>query len=263
MLKILGYLALLSQLFISCNKSKKEEFLESTKPPYCVDHSELPQCARDLASEQTACETKQGAKWDETHRLCQTPFSDADCQKISSDLVWDGQSCVSNQKPKNFYRYCVDPNMSDSIKNSIKVLSEVFKGSSCQAVHTQLSELSSMTYNGKDLEDISVFQGFTQLKELNLWNNKIKSLTPIFYLQNLEILNLGHNVIVDINPLSKNISLKKLYLFENQIINIAPLKELSQLILLDVRSNKISDFTPISSARLSEGFFKSFNPGSP
>ena len=67
---------------------------------------------------------------------------------------------------------------------------------------------------------------FKNLKELNLVNNKIKSLDPLnnMLLPHLEIINFGDNQIKEINPLANLLSknLSEIYLQNNKIQDLGP-----------------------------------------
>ena len=83
-----------------------------------------------------------------------------------------------------------------------------------------ISSLTSLNINGKNINDISILSKFPTLENISLINNKIKDLNVFKNLKNLKKLNLKDNEIAEFNqiePLKNCKQLESLCLKENQI----------------------------------------------
>ncbi|WP_242212734.1 NEAT domain-containing leucine-rich repeat protein [Bacillus cereus group sp. BfR-BA-01383] len=114
-----------------------------------------------------------------------------------------------------------------------------------------LSKLKNVTYlslAGNQIEDITPLYTLP-LKDLVLTRNKVKDLSGIDQLNQLQELWIGKNEIKDVTPLSKMTQLKVLNLPNNEIKDITPLSSLVNLQKLDLEANYISDLTPASNLK--------------
>ena len=84
------------------------------------------------------------------------------------------------------------------------------------------------------------------LRELDLYLNEIRNLSPLEGLQDLTSLKLSLNEIEDISPLSGLANLTMLDLSYNKISRIASLAALGKLINLDLSSNPLENITALS-----------------
>lgn len=71
--------------------------------------------------------------------------------------------------------------------------------------------------NGLGLSDISKVSGFSNVKHLDLSNNSISRLSPLYQLKTLETLDLSNNRISDVSALTSLKNLKQLWLGGNSI----------------------------------------------
>lgn len=119
----------------------------------------------------------------------------------------------------------------------------------------------------KKIEDISVLQNLTKLKELDLMANLINDISPLSNLTNLEYLHMTENPIEDLSPLSNLYNLEqlwisyvndndlsfiqdldKLYFFwmtSSNLNNIEYLSDKENLRALNLSYNRIGDITPL------------------
>ncbi len=114
-----------------------------------------------------------------------------------------------------------------------------------------LSALKNVTYltlAGNQIEDIKPLYSLP-LKDLVLTRNKVKDLSGIEQMKQLEELWIGKNEIKDVTPLSKMTQLKQLHLPNNELKDITPLSSLVNLQKLDLEANYISDLTPASNLK--------------
>lgn len=94
-----------------------------------------------------------------------------------------------------------------------------------------LSALKNVTYltlAGNQIEDIKPLYSLP-LKDLVLTRNKVKDLSGIEQMKQLEELWIGKNEIKDVTPLSKMTQLKQLHLPNNELKDITPLSSLVNL----------------------------------
>ena len=104
------------------------------------------------------------------------------------------------------------------------------------------------TYPGEvsDLTAIPAdFRHFRKLKQLMIAFSKIKDISALSALTDLEYINLSNNSISDISPLRNLINLKELHLANNKIKDISPLRRLKTLQHLMLAGNSISDISPL------------------
>ena len=104
--------------------------------------------------------------------------------------------------------------------------------------------LVSLSLARCDVEDISPLKSLTHLRFLNLSENYIIDLQPLFYLIQLERLELysykdSRGFIKDVRPLQNLHNLIRLNLYYNRIESLDGLQQLFQLEYLNVSKNKL------------------------
>ena len=100
-----------------------------------------------------------------------------------------------------------------------------------------------LTLGQKNLSDISMLQGFTELKILNLSDNDISDIRPLMELSKLEKLNINNNAVSDLRPLIGLPNLVKLEVENNRITETTSVGSVRQLTELNLRGNPIKDFS--------------------
>ncbi len=111
-----------------------------------------------------------------------------------------------------------------------------------------LSALKNVTYltlAGNQIEDIKPLYSLP-LKDLVLTRNKVKDLSGIEQINQLNKLFIGKNKIEDVTSLAKMTQLTELDLPNNELKDITPLSSLVNLQKLDLEANYISDLSPVS-----------------
>ena len=93
------------------------------------------------------------------------------------------------------------------------------------------------------IRGLSVLEGLTQLKELDLWDNDIEDLTPLATLTGLRELWLPYNLISDLTPLAGLDKLVQLHVYGNQITSLEPLRGMTGLNQLNLRGNPLEPGT--------------------
>ena len=96
---------------------------------------------------------------------------------------------------------------------------------------------------GKNLADVSILQGFTELKILDLSDNEVADIRPLMELSRLEKLNINNNAVSDLRPLIGLPNLVKLEAENNQITETTSVGSMVQLTDLDLKGNPIKDFS--------------------
>lgn len=82
-----------------------------------------------------------------------------------------------------------------------------------------------------------------KVNSLSIKAAKIRDVTPINILKNLEYISLTGNLIEDISPLFPQQHLKFLYIGGNRIANILPLKHCDKLLKLAIWENPVKDIS--------------------
>ncbi len=89
------------------------------------------------------------------------------------------------------------------------------------------------------INDLDGVQFCINAKTIDVSNNRISDLTPLFGLTNLKELNLSDNQIFYIDGISNLINMKSILLANNYIEDISPLFELEFLEYADLTENKL------------------------
>jgi len=97
--------------------------------------------------------------------------------------------------------------------------------------------LDHNTVNIGSIEDISDFSKITNLEELCISGNSIRTIEPILGLKKLRFLDISHNYGIDIRGISSLENLEVLNIAETEIEDIAELRELKNLKTLYVSSD--------------------------
>ena len=146
------------------------------------------------------------------------------CKLKGLDYVWDGQFCVQESTPKNFYRYCIDTDAENSVSKFIFETKKFLRIKNCQRA------FSSLMFTDK----------------LDLSHRGLTTLKPIYDLDNLEVLILDHNDLESLDELRGLKALTRLSIKNNQIHSLDPLKSLLNLQDLDLSSNPIHDLNSLA-----------------
>ena len=110
----------------------------------------------------------------------------------------------------------------------------------------KIIELRAENINTKETAmDLTGLEASTNLRKLNLYNNKIENIEPLKGLTSLTYLLLDGNKIENIEPLKVLTNLISLSLFNNKIENVEPLKVLTNLTSLSLFNNKIENVDPL------------------
>jgi len=108
-----------------------------------------------------------------------------------------------------------------------------------------LEDIEEFELSSSDINDLDGVQFCVNAKIIDVSNNRISDLTPLFGLTNLEELNLSDNQIGYIDGISNLVNLKSILLSNNYIEDISPLFELKMLEYADLTGNK-PDFKQIN-----------------
>lgn len=103
-----------------------------------------------------------------------------------------------------------------------------------------LENIEEFELSSSEIDDLEGVESCIHAKIMDLADNMISDLTPLFSLPLLQELNLSDNNIEDINVLSNLLNLKRLKISNNYIEDSSPLFELPLLEYVDLRGNEIS-----------------------
>ena len=138
---------------------------------------------------------------------------------------------------------------SPAVRNAIVQAAHVWGAEDVTAAHlTGITELNISRPGTRDgAIDLQPgdFSGFTNLRRLSI-SGKVRGISGLSGLTNLEYLNLSSNRISDISALSGLTKLKWLYLSGNNISDLTPLSGLTNLEWLTLGANSITDISPLS-----------------
>ena len=99
---------------------------------------------------------------------------------------------------------------------------------------------------GMKIKDLSPISGLTQLEQLFLKGDGLTDISAIKNLTNLYSLWLNENQIKDISAVADMKKLTQLSLIRNQVSDVTPIKELSNLRTLDLSYNPIKELPDMS-----------------
>ena len=97
------------------------------------------------------------------------------------------------------------------------------------------------------IKSVSQLSGLVNLQQINISENSgsISDISPLSGLENLEIVNLSKNSISNLAPLAGLIKLRSLHLGVNDIVDLSPIAGLQGLQHLTFGSNKITDISVV------------------
>ncbi|NIF07108.1 TIR domain-containing protein [Chryseobacterium sp. Tr-659] len=100
-------------------------------------------------------------------------------------------------------------------------------------------------WNRWRIKSISNIYKLNNLEVLNISNNEIKSITNLDNLTKLKTLHANNNKITNIKSLSKIENLEEIYLSNNKLTSVDFIKDLKKIKSIDLHANKIKDLSPI------------------
>ena len=123
-----------------------------------------------------------------------------------------------------------------------------------------LRSIKELDAAGKDIESLQGIELLSGLTRLNLEDNRVKDVTPLKHLDNLEDLSLRNNYITDLADINfdsiKSLPLKRLSLRHNvvrppgeeqiRLSDISVLKHFKELEELELRDNHIENIAPLA-----------------
>ncbi len=102
-----------------------------------------------------------------------------------------------------------------------------------------LEDIEEFELSSSDINDLDGVQFCINAKTIDVSDNRISDLTPLFGLANLEELNLSDNQIGYLDGIGNLVNLKSILLSGNYIEDITPLFELKKLEYADLRENNV------------------------
>ena len=112
-----------------------------------------------------------------------------------------------------------------------------------------LTKLARLNLSGSNarIRDLSPISRLTNLEEFRCWNCNVTDLSPLSRLSKLSVLYLGSNDwLSDLTPLSGLRNLVQLIAYYCNISDVAPLSDLTNLEVLNLLANNISDVSALS-----------------
>ena len=115
----------------------------------------------------------------------------------------------------------------------------------CEAAEQWAQRLQILTLNKKGLISVEPLRFFTDLRELNLYDNAITDVHPLAGLPQLTAVNLNANRIVS-PPQFVSPQLKQLSVNDNNVQDVLRFSSLTQLTSLSLNNNAIIDPRPLA-----------------
>lgn len=162
----------------------------------------------------------------------------------SPPLVASGSVEVMDEmdRPVQF----TDPALEAAVKKDLQYPTD-HKITKREAQEVDILKLSGKGKSDEELiSNLTGLEAFTELREIELDNNKITDISPVSSLTGLQVLHMENNYIEDISPVTDLNELRKLDLCHNVISNISAVAGLKNLEMLDIRENIVYDITPMA-----------------
>jgi Leucine-rich repeat (LRR) protein len=102
-----------------------------------------------------------------------------------------------------------------------------------------LEDIDEFELASSDITNLDGIEFCIHAKTMDLSDNRITDISPLFGLTQLEELNLSDNQVQNIDTLSNLTNLKTVNLSNNQIEDISPLFELEMLTYVDLTGNEV------------------------
>ncbi|MBE0652983.1 MAG: leucine-rich repeat domain-containing protein [Bacteroidales bacterium] len=151
------------------------------------------------------------------------------------DIDMEGFSIVNDFKEE------AETNNSSEQSNFFDAFKKrVYDNTSIEIPTYYLEDIEEFELSSSGIDDLDGAEYCIHAKIMDLSENMIYDLIPLWGLSLLEELNLSDNRLEEIDVLSKLVNLKRLYLANNDIRDISPLFELSKLEYVDLTGNIIS-----------------------
>jgi Leucine-rich repeat (LRR) protein len=131
-------------------------------------------------------------------------------------------------------------------KNFERAIRNALKKPTSDIYLSDVSQVSVLHLEGKNLDSLEGIEYFTNLTELYCSNNQLRDISSLGKLPKLEVLYLDNNKISDISGLQDLANIKEINLNVNEIIDIHSLAGLSNLRALYLDVNKINDISSLA-----------------
>lgn len=103
-----------------------------------------------------------------------------------------------------------------------------------------LEDIDEFELASSDITNLDGVEFCIHAKIMDLSDNRISDISPLFGLTQLEALNISDNEIQNIDAMSNLVNLKSANLSNNQIDDISPLFELEMLTYVDLAGNQVT-----------------------
>lgn len=149
--------------------------------------------------------------------------------KIYSDAI------LSNPGEINF----VDNNFEEVIREHLNKPTGA-------VLNTDLESITNIYARNRNISNIYGIEFCTNLDTLDIGENYISDIIPLFYLRKIKNLKLDNNYIDDIQPIRYFYQLTELAINNNKIEDLSYISNLTKLTSLFLNNNEIQDIVPLS-----------------
>ncbi|WP_144282986.1 leucine-rich repeat domain-containing protein [Chryseobacterium echinoideorum] len=115
-----------------------------------------------------------------------------------------------------------------------------------------LPKLSELWLYGNKINEIENISTLKNLIVLNLSNNFLRDLKPLFSFKKLSRLDLGNNKIENIDGLENLKNLRSVSIDKNSLSDISVFSKIAELDSLNISDNQIEDISPLQHIKINE-----------
>lgn len=112
-------------------------------------------------------------------------------------------------------------------------------------IFPHLTGVKDLFLGAGKLRDISALSKLSQLESLRVSMNRVDDLTPLADLKKLDRLDLGYTQVTDVTPLAKLTTLTELQLDNTKVSDVSPLASLENLERLSLQRTDVRDLAPL------------------
>lgn len=154
------------------------------------------------------------------------------------DIETDGFTIISDNEPVEILKTKINTELVGyAFYDAIKI--REYGHTDIEYPSIYLEDIEEFELSSCDINDLDGVQFCVNAKIIDISNNRISDLTPLFGLTNLEELNLSDNQIGYVDGIGNLVNLKSISLSNNYINDISPLFELKRLEFADLKENSI------------------------
>jgi len=166
-------------------------------------------------------------------------YEDVDYSPVYEwDLEADGFTIINDSEPADILKTKTNTKrVGYSFYDAVKI--REYGHTDIEYPSIYLEETEEIELSSSDINDLYGVQFCINARIIDLSDNRISDITPLFGLTKLEEINLSDNQIGYLDGIGNLVNLKSILISGNYIDDLSPLFELPMLEYADLRENKI------------------------